>query len=451
MSRAPRPGAQPFDRDPTLALVIGTNGPAPLLRAVLEVMRPQVDEIVVGVDRTGDPLVVDACAGLADRVLSYELALPEGPRPLAALRHACTADWILQLDTDEVPGAATLATVREVIADRRPSAIALETRWLHPDAGHWITSPQWRWEMKRRIVRNTPGTWHHRGTHHTHVEADGELRLVDLPIYHLDLVLNHAATRRRKARERESRAPAAVAQGMPLNAMYLPEALGDRLTTAPVDPGDRELIDALLDARPFTPDDVTRPAVETLDWTALNQFNDRPGPMAEDEHRASLRLCDPVTRVPAAAVRRYMIAVTHEGRSRWAAGDRHEPLVRLGYRWIRAGTGATVVESRWLLSESVMPGETSLQLAWLQTPPEPGPHRLEVDLVHEHHRWFGCAVTLDVEVEAADVDALRAAGPAAADGAEAARLQAELDAVRAEAARLRATRRHRLAARLASR
>ncbi|MDP8986988.1 MAG: hypothetical protein M3N11_01375, partial [Actinomycetota bacterium] len=110
-------------------------------------------------------------------------------------------------------------------------------------------------------------------------------------------------------------------------------------------------------------------------------------------------------------------------------------------------------EGRWLLSESVMAGETTLQLVSVQTPPRPGRHRLEIDLVHEHVRWFGRPVMLQVEVEGDERRALRAASPVADDEAQLqalarqlAEIQDELDVER----QLRATRQGRLAQRLAA-
>jgi hypothetical protein len=146
--------------------------------------------------------------------------------------------------------------------------------------------------------------------------------------------------------------------------------------------------------------------------------------------------------VPVRAERHYLVRVAHQGSTRWPAGDHQAPLVRLGYRWVEEASGEVTMDGRWLLSESVMPGETTLQLMLVQTPPRPGRHRLEIDMVHEHVRWFECPVTLQVDVEGDNGVALRVASPMADDAGEVRLLERRLAEIEGELAverQLRAT------------
>nr|MDP9020675.1 hypothetical protein [Actinomycetota bacterium] len=268
-------GAVPFDHRPSLALAIVTGGPAARLRTVLEIVRPHVDEVVVGIDEDADPEVLDACADLADRRLTLALRQAAGPQVLAWVHHQCTADWILSLDADEVPGAALLENVRTLLADRRPAALCLETRWVYPDPGTYIVSPPWGSDMRPRIVHNLPGIWRFGAPNPTHMEVAGELRYVDLPIYHLDLVISSKEDRLRTAAVSEQRQPGVTAQGLPISGVHLPEVLGDLLETRPVEAADRSLVDAII-APVGAP--VTSGSGEPDghgSWATINQFNHR--------------------------------------------------------------------------------------------------------------------------------------------------------------------------------
>src|SRR4051812_37124865 len=98
---------------PTLSFAITTRGPADRVRALLELVRPHVDETVLAVDGAGDPEVLETCADLADQRLRFELR--DSPARLVGwIQHQCTADWILRLDDDEIPSPALLAALPDL-------------------------------------------------------------------------------------------------------------------------------------------------------------------------------------------------------------------------------------------------------------------------------------------------------------------------------------------------
>src|SRR5215203_2992514 len=91
----------------TISFCICTRGAAARARALLELVRPVVDEIVVGVDDSDDHGTMEACADLADRRLSFaSTGVP--CRPIGWILRQCSGDWILRLDDDEVPSARLL-------------------------------------------------------------------------------------------------------------------------------------------------------------------------------------------------------------------------------------------------------------------------------------------------------------------------------------------------------
>ena len=185
-------------RRPTLSFAVTSGGSAARLRALLELVRPHVDEIVLAVDRNGDPVALEACADLADRRLSYELDGP--PSTLIGwIRSLCTADWILQLDDDEVPSAALLEALPGLMAERRPLGYGLLRRWVYPSSDRYIGTAPWGVESLERLIRNVPGAWRFEGPVHTTPHATAEIRHVALAFYHLDLIVQPEATRRAKA------------------------------------------------------------------------------------------------------------------------------------------------------------------------------------------------------------------------------------------------------------
>jgi hypothetical protein len=441
-------GVVPFDHQPSVALAIVPIGPASRLRALLEIVRPYVDEVVVAIHRDGDPGSFDACSDLADRRLTLDLPEATVQRARAWLHHQCTADWILSLDDDEVPGAALLKGLGALVADRRPAALCLETRWVYPDPRTYIVSPPWRGDMRPRIVRNLPGIWRFHGQGHGPLSVTGEVRYVDLPVYHLDLLLASEEECLRKAAVSDQRQPGPAVQGFRVRDLYRPDALGDLLETRAVGAEDHPLLDALVN--PVVPASASghgQPDGHGSRW-AVDQFNQRTGALDAGDYRARVEALGPPTTVPVRGERRCVVRVRNDGSIRWPAGERQAPLVRLGYRWVEEASGEVTIDGRWLLSESVMPGETTIQLMSVQTPPRPGRHLLEIDVVHEHVRWFQCPVVLQVKVEGEDRAALRAASPVADDAAEVRLLECQLTEIDAELAaerQLRASLQGRLA------
>jgi hypothetical protein len=383
-------------RRPTLSFAITSGGSAARLRALLELVRPHVDEIVLAVDRDGDPGALETCADLADRRLSYELDGPPS-RLIGWIRSLCTRDWILQLDDDEVPSAALLEALPELMAERRPLGYGLLRRWVYPSSDRYVGTAPWGVESLERLIRNVPGAWRFEGPVHTTPHATAEIRHVALPFYHVDLVVQPEAARRTKAITYETYRPGVEYRGLSANALYLPEAFED-LETVPVPREDIALVDALVS--PNAPPEQARPraGVERVASREIAAFTQSAKVPAED-YRATLRLREPPASLTSGASHPLVVTIRNEGSTAWPWGGDVEPLIRLGYRWIRPDTGEAVLDRRVLLTETVRPGRETLLAIAVDTPEEADDYVLEFDLVHEHVRWFGCEVRARVTVE----------------------------------------------------
>jgi hypothetical protein len=383
-------------RRPTLSFAVTSGGSAARLRALLELVRPHVDEIVLAVDRNGDPGALEACGDIADRQLSYELDGPPS-QLIGWIRGLCTGDWILQLDDDEVPSAALLQVLPELMAERRPLGYGLMRRWVYPSSDRYIGTAPWGVESLERLIRNVPGAWRFEGPVHTTPHATAEIRHVALAFYHADLVVQSEAARRAKAIAYETYRPGVEYRGLSANALYLPEAFED-LETVPVPRQDIALVDALVSPNP--PPERTRPraGVEHAASREIAAFTQSATVPAED-YRATLRLREPPAFLTSDASHPVVVTIRNEGSTAWPWGADVEPLIRLGYRWIRPDTGEAVLDRRVLLSETVRPGRETLLTVAVETPKEADEYVLEFDLVHEHVRWFGCEARARVTVE----------------------------------------------------
>ncbi len=381
---------------PSISFCMTTRGPAARAHALLSLVRPYVDEIVLAVDDRSGAETLDACADLADRRLTFEFVAPPC-RLIGWMQHQCTCDWLLRFDDDEIPSRALLDALGELTSDRGPTHYGLTRRWLHPDRRAYLLSPPWQPDHQLRLVRNVTGLWRFTGRMHDPAIVLGERRLVDLPIYHADLLLLSADERRAKAERYERLRPGHRAEGVSVNAIYVPE---DRagLVSAPVPPEDAELLERVLDAP--APPPATGRGAPVVHATAadVDRFN-TTRTVPQSAYGARLRFVRPVTSLRAGAMREQEVLVRNLGDERWPPGDDGEPLIRLGHRWLRDGEDEPLGEGpRSAFTETVVPGGSTLAKLLVHVPAEPGAYVLEVDVVHEHVRWFGCPARLRIEV-----------------------------------------------------
>lgn len=369
------------------------NVPPGRIAAALAPLRSLDPEIVLAVDDRVDPAWVEGYRRLADRVL-----LVPFPGTFARvsrwLHEQCSGRWILHMAADEVPSSGLAAQVAETIAADDVSHAWIPRRWLHRDAGTYLAQWPWRPDYQMRLMRNDAALLRFPAATHEPVRAVGAHRFLGEPIYHADLLIHDVAARERKCAAYEAERPGLVIDGTPFNeAYYLPERRRDlRLASVPAD--DAPAIAAFFDPQP--PTGPPRGSVERVGLDELMRVSeDRT--LSDADYRAEVALLDDDLRIVAGEARWFDVEVTNLGETHWPGGMDPHPQIRLAYGWIGAD-GERIEGGRTPIGSVLRPGESAIVPLHVVGPDQPGSHEIEIDLVHELHRWFDSAARARIEV-----------------------------------------------------
>jgi hypothetical protein len=376
---------------PRLSFCLPTRGAPGRVRHLLALLRPIADEVVLAVDASGDTSVLASCRELYDRGVTYSGA-PPAARILGFVYAQCTGDWIFRLDDDEVPSAALLARLPELVEDRRVSAFSFRRRWLWPRSDAYLASNPWTPDFSRRLVRNVTGLFSFRGVLHHDAEVVGETRHLAEAIYHADLLLSSREVRSLKASLYDR---FFLPAGGRSNALYYVPEERPRLETRPVPEADREAIRTLLESSAPVPSIGGPGGARHASFREVSLHNERRV-VSPEGRRGRVRLSDVPGTAEAGQPFYLDFEVSNDGNEPWPPGDR-EPGIRVGLCWRRdaetSGEG-----SRVRFSETVLPGASVLVPASVVAPAVPGRWRLEAGLVHEWTAWFGDSASTEVEV-----------------------------------------------------
>jgi DNA-binding transcriptional regulator YdaS (Cro superfamily) len=394
-----------------------TAGPLRRVAAILALYRPVVDEIVCAVNSRFSATELATLEHVADRVVPCEMRADFNPEHYRAWAYGlCTGDWIVTVDSDEVPSAALLAALAALAARRDVVSYLATCRWLYPDASHVLDEYPWEPSWKIVMVRNDPATLHIKGGVHEGVMAVAPYRFVELPVYHLSCVVLPVAARRAKVAFYDSLdGQQLLEDGRRISTVfYLPEEHA-RFEPAPLPPEDVALVRGVLDVDistdrvlerdsvPDVPEPLAPGAVSYGEIAATWPEH----PFDPGAYRATLALrrartpARELSPLAAGEIRPLMVAVRNDGTQTWLRDLRNR--VALGSRWhARApggGAGELVADGqRSVFASDVRPGDELLQPLAVEAPAEPGRYVLVVDLVEEQVRWFGCGIEVAVDV-----------------------------------------------------
>ena len=381
----------------SLSICLLTADPPARIAAILEPLQPFADEVVIAADSRVDEVMLAGYGRLADKLFRIEFVQAE--RHLAWLYAQCHGDWILKIDGDEVPSQAFLRRLPEMLASRQVQQFWMRVAWLYPDADNVLASMPWSQGFVNRLVRND-GTLRVRGLQHLHAEPVTPCEYIDEPFYHLELLTTDEAGRRDKAVRYEFWRPHLLAPGGGRinEAFYLPE-LRDALELRPVPEEDRESIALALAgssalAPPVSVEKVPFVSLEEMDrmWEGRT--------VGPDAYRARIEPREPTLSLTPSERRHVLFRVHNAGNERWPANLDERPKIRLSYRWLNPDLSIHTPEGpRSAFPRVVAPGQSIFAPLHVDAPASAGDYVLEVDIVHEHVRWFDCACRLSVRVE----------------------------------------------------
>lgn len=385
---------------PTLSVCCLTRGPTVRVASQLALLRDVADEIVVGLDTSVDADHARPLQDVADVVVRYPYADPVD-RPVGWVHSLCTRDWILWVDDDEIPSAALVGSVRDVVADRSVTHCYVPRRTLWRDAATVLTGPPWVPDFQLRLVQNDPRVVWFPGITHWPIQATGPHRFLETPLYHTDLLLSPVERRRAKVRFYEAAIPGRRVAGLPMNdAYFLPEDRDD-VRVEPIDPADRETVARIL---ALEPSPEARPPATPIRVASREEVDAHwhGAPAGDEMYRGSIDLLEEVAAFALGEQRGVVVRVENHGTHVWPPGGVGWPAIRVAYRWLD-GDGAVGVADglRTPLPAALAPGDSLVVPAEVLAPPVSGRHTLVLDLLHEHVRWFGCEVSASVEVRPA--------------------------------------------------
>ena len=352
-------------------------------------------EIVLAVDDRADPAWIEGYRQIADRVLAVPFP-GVFARLYAWLAGECAGRWILQLDHDEVPSPEFAAEVAATIAAGAVTHGWVRRRWLYPDRRHYLAEWPWRPDYLPRLLLNEPAILRFPSRVHEIVQAAGARRYMRAPLYHADLVLSDVAARERKCAAYEEQLPGLVMDGRPFNeVVYLPERRDD-VRVLPVPAADAKLVADFLDAPEFA---APRRGAAALERRTLAEITRRDETRALDAaaYHARLELLDDDLRVVSGETRTLDVEVRNLGDELWPGGMDAHPQIRLAYRWV-GPDGERTEGLRGALGAPLKPGASTIVPLPVFGPDTAGVREIEIDVVHEHVRWFDCAVRARIDV-----------------------------------------------------
>jgi hypothetical protein len=245
-------------------------------------------------------------------------------------------------------------------------------------------------------------------------------RHIDLPLYHLDSIVNSVEYRNNKIASLDAFAPSvALSDGRSISDVYYQPEQYSRRDPEPVDPDDADAIRRVLAAasgigESIAPNTSTGMAGRRASLTTATVKDIRQWwPLrstGESLYRGEVRITGSplsverdISRFRAGEQRLLLVGIANFGEEVWDCDLRGAELY-LASRWSSHSTGEGLESTSWIegdrvpLTSYVHPGGRDLLLLSVRAPTRPGRYVLNVDLLHEHVRWFGCGPKIDVLV-----------------------------------------------------
>jgi hypothetical protein len=407
-----------------LSICAVTRGCSNRLAPLLAQLHPLAAEIVVAIDDRAED-EAEALTAVADKVVLFPHREP-GDSVIPWLHSQCERAWILNVDDDEVPSAALVRELPDLLA-ADVTHWWLPRRWLVGSIDTYLDDAPWVPDYQLRLYRNDTASLRFSDQFHRPVVASGPAGFARSPLWHLDCLLNPFERRRDKALAYERARRGMRVAGLAHNSgFYLPELRADA-RRAPVPAEDVALIGEVLAGR--LPTRRLRPgALRRAERAEVDA--QWPGePHAPALYAAELTALERLDSLPAEAQHTVTIAVANRSPDTWPRGADAAPLIMIGTRWL--GEDGVLVEEgiHTPLPADLPPGGSADVPVHVRAPARAGRYRLSIDLVHEHVRWFERAIEWTVDVPPARRIALIGRGDLLDEALDRIHLQPEVEPV----------------------
>lgn len=371
--------------------------------AMLAPLRALDPEIILAVDDRIDPEWIEGYREHADHVITIRFP-GMFSKTATWITHQCTRDWILILHDDELPSAGMAGEIAEIMAAGEVTHAWVRRWWLYPDSGQWIDEWPWRPDYHLRLIRNDQRLFRIPAMAHEAPRAIGPHVFMRAPLYHASLMFEDLDDRVSKCERYDKLRPGLTSDGLPMNQAYLlPEQRATPPRLAPVPEGDLPLVRAFLgEGEPTAP---PRSALGSLRHASSDEIAtfDESRELPESAYRARIRSLVDSFQMVDGHPRTFDLEVTNLSDEAWPGGVDARPEIRIAYRWIDQD-GAGVEGLRTPFGKPVGPRESAIVPMLVQPPGSPGIHTIEIDVVHEHVRWFDCVLRADVAVRPQQAD-----------------------------------------------
>jgi Glycosyltransferase sugar-binding region containing DXD motif len=309
----------------------------------------------------------------------------------------------MKIDGDELPGQAFLRRLPELLRSRHVHQFWTANAWIYPDGDHYLAGQPWSTDFVNRLMRND-SLLRVRGIPHLHAEPLTPRDYLEEPFYHLDLLVTAESARRDKVVRYEAARPGlkAVGGGRMNEAFYLPE-LRDSLDLREVPAEDRGAIERALApeesfADPSPGNGQSREPIPVVSLLEMDRSWEGRA-VGKDAYLARIEKPTWDVSLMPAEQSSLLLRVSNDGSERWPASLDEHPQIRLSYRWLDAQGEIHLDEGpRTPFPRTVGPGESLLAPLSVHAPMHQGDYLLEVDIVHEHTRWFRCETRVPVRV-----------------------------------------------------